>query len=77
MERISMPTNQASQSWPELAIDLYDKLTGRDAEISYSFDNFEIYVFSSTSPDALHAKWKVNGALRILTRSRTAGEAKS
>lgn len=71
-----MTTNQASQSWPELAIDLYDKLTGRDAEISYSFDNMEIFIPSSMSPDAQYAKWKFNGTLRISTRNRTAGEAK-
>ncbi len=72
-----MSTNQDSQTWPELAIDLYDKLTGRDAEISYSFDNLEVFVPSSTSPDAQHAKWKFNGSLRISTRNRSAGEAKS
>ena len=72
-----MSTNQTSQTWPELAIDLYDKLTGRDAEISYSFDNLEVFVPSSTSSDAQHAKWKFNGSLRISTRNRTAGEAKS
>lgn len=72
-----MSTNPASQTWPELAIDLYDKLTGRDAEISYSFDNLEIYVPSSTSPEAQHAKWKFNGSLRISTRNKNAGEAKS
>ncbi len=71
-----MSTDQAFQTWPELAIDLYDKLTGRDAEISYSFDNFELFVPSSTSPDAQHAKWKLNGSLRISTRNKTAGEAK-
>ncbi len=76
LECTSMSSNQASQTWPELAIDLYDKLTGRDAEISYSFDNLEIYVPSSTSPEAQHAKWKFNGSLRISTRNRTAGEAK-
>jgi hypothetical protein len=72
-----MSTTQTSQTWPELAIDLYDKLTGRDAEISYSFDNFELYIPSSTSPDAQHAKWKFNGVLRISTRNRTSGEIKA
>lgn len=72
-----MSTDQTSQTWPELAIDLYDKLTGRDAEISYSFDNFEIYVPSSTSPEAQLVKWKFNGSLRVSTRNRTSGEAKA
>ena len=29
-----MATEQNTNNWPELAIGLYDKLTGRDAEIS-------------------------------------------
>ena len=37
-----------TQSWPDLAIGLYDKLTGRNAEITYEFDNMEIMVPSST-----------------------------
>jgi len=65
-----MTTPQNTQTWPELAIDLYDKLTGRDAEITYAFDDFEISIPSSTSPDATHAKWKMNGAIRISTRNR-------
>ena len=57
-----------TKTWEELAIGMYDALTGRKAEISYSFDNFEFLVPSSASPDASHAPWKVNGTLRIRTR---------
>ncbi len=57
-----------TRDWPELAISLYDKLTGRGAEISYSFDNFELQIPSSASPDAAHALWRMNGTVRITTR---------
>ena len=60
-------TKQDTTNWPELAIGLYDKLTGRDAEITYEFDNFELHVPSSTADDAEHAKWKMNGTLRVRT----------
>lgn len=60
---------QDTKNWPELAAGLYDKLTGRDAEISYSFDDFEIHVPSSTAADAEQARWKMNGTLRICTRN--------
>jgi hypothetical protein len=33
-------------TWPELAISLYDKLTGRGAEITYEFEQLDIYRFS-------------------------------
>ncbi len=65
-----MPNNQNTTNWPELAIGLYDKLTGRGAEISYAFDNLEFHVPSSTSPDAELAHWKMNGTLRISTKSQ-------
>jgi hypothetical protein len=59
---------QAHTTWPELAIDLYDKLTGRGAEISYEFDNMEIGVPNGTSSAATTATWKLKGLLKIRTR---------
>lgn len=56
-----------TQSWPDLAIGLYDKLTGRNAEIAYQFDNFELMVPSGTE-DNNHAKWKMNGTLKVRTK---------
>ena len=58
-----------TRNWPELAVGLYDKLTGRDAEISYSFDDFELHVPSSTAADAEHARWRMSGTLRVTTRN--------
>lgn len=61
-------TPKNTQSWPELAIGLYDKLTGRGAEISYEFDNFELQVPSKAGNGAEHANWRMNGTVRIRTR---------
>lgn len=55
-------------TWPELAIALYDKLTGRGAEITYEFQNMEVYVPSHVSDSAPTARWKINGTLKIRTR---------
>lgn len=55
-------------NWPDLAVGLYDRLTGRGAEIIYEFENMEVAVPSSASEDAAHANWKINGTLRIKTR---------
>ena len=57
-----------TRNWPELAIGLYDKLTGRNAEITYDFDNVRVGVPSSTGDSASHASWKLDGTLRIRTR---------
>ena len=60
--------SQQTQDWSELAISLYDKLTGRNAEITYEADDMEVWVPSGVGEDASHAKWKVNGSLRIRAR---------
>ena len=61
---------QDTKDWPELAIGLYDKLTGRNAEITYDFENLEVLVPSSANGNATHAKWKLNGTVKIHTRER-------
>ncbi len=61
-------TLQDTKTWPELAIGLYDHLTGRGAEIAYEFQDFELLIPSSASPDATHAKWRMNGIIKIRTR---------
>jgi len=59
-------------TWPELAIGLYDKLTGRNAEITYDFQNLEVEVPSGTGENAAHASWKINGSLKIRTTENSA-----
>ena len=61
-------TTTQPQSWPDLAIGLYDKLTGRGAEITYELHNLEVSIPSSTAPNAQHAVWKMNGTVKIRTR---------
>jgi len=55
-------------TWPELAIGLYDRLTGRNAEITYAFDDMEVDVPSKAGDDPQHAHWRVDGTLTIKTR---------
>ena len=66
-----MSERAGTTNWPELAIGLYDRLTGRQAEIAYAFDNFSVDIPSSTSAEAEHAHWKMNGTLRISTRDQS------
>jgi hypothetical protein len=61
-----------TQTWPDLAIGLYDKLTGRGAEIIYEFQGLEVSIPSSASPDAQHATWRVSGTVKIRTKDDTA-----
>ncbi|KPN32130.1 hypothetical protein SY89_02890 [Halolamina pelagica] len=59
-----------TSTWPELAVGLYDKLTGRGAEITYEFEEMAVDVPSKVGDDAEHARWRVDGTLRISTRER-------
>ena len=67
MNRETQPT----QTWPDLAIGLYDQLTGRKAEIAYRFEDFEIDVPARAGGGATSARWRVHGTLRVTTRERS------
>lgn len=66
-----MPKNGMSihetKTWPDLALGLYERLTGRRSQISYEFHNLKVNVPSKTGPDAEHALWTLNGTLKIHT----------
>ncbi len=59
-------------NWPELALGLYDKLTGRGAEITYQFENMDISVPSHVDENPKFAKWRLNGTLKVRTRDQSA-----
>lgn len=67
-----MTTDQTT-NWPDLAIGLYDRLTGRNAEITYEFSDMHIKVPSGTGQQAEHAEWVLSGTMKI----RTAGKGSS
>ena len=60
-------------TWPELAIVLYDLLTGRKAEITYEFVDIQLSVPMASGPDPEYAVWKLNGALKIRAREDVEG----
>jgi hypothetical protein len=64
-----MSNEQHTTNWPDLTIGLYDRLTGRNAEISYEFDDLHLKVPSSTGPGVEHAEWVVTGTLKIRTQN--------
>ena len=62
-------SDHALHTWPDLSADLYDKLTGRNAEISYEFENMEVAVPRAVNDAANHAPWRLNGTLKIRARA--------
>lgn len=68
-QSLPMNKNDATQTWPELALGLYDALTGRNAEITYEFEDMHVFVPARTGGENVeHAHWKLNGVLKIRTR---------
>lgn len=67
---MSDTTRSNVTTWPDLAIGLYDRLTGRGAEITYEFDDLSVMVPSVASEAASHAPWRVSGTVTIRTRDR-------
>lgn len=63
-----MSEHDQTTNWPDLAIGLYERLTGRNAEISYEFDNMHLKVPSGTGPNAQHAEWVLSGTVKLRTR---------
>jgi len=62
-----MVTAEHAKSWPDLAVGLYDRLTGRGAEIAYEFDDMHVKIPSGTGQDAEHAEWIMSGTVKIRT----------
>jgi hypothetical protein len=62
--------SELTTSWPDLAIGLYDRLTGRNAEISYDFVDMHVKIPSGTGPAAEHAEWVLSGTVRIHTADK-------
>lgn len=67
-----MPANDHTTTWPDLAIGLYDRLTGRNAEITYEFNDMHVKIPSGTGNSAEHAEWVLSGAMKIHTQERPA-----
>jgi hypothetical protein len=63
-----MADNEHTTNWPDLAIGLYDRLTGRNAEITYDFDDMHLKIPSGTGANAQHAEWVLSGTVKIRTR---------
>jgi hypothetical protein len=61
-------STEHTKNWPDLAIGLYERLTGNNAEIAYQFENMHVHIPSGTGKDAEHAEWILNGTLKISTR---------
>jgi hypothetical protein len=63
--------DRSISNWSDVVRDIVDKLTGKDMEVTYDFDNLEIDMPKATGPEGKEigsAKWKINGKFIISTQ---------
>jgi hypothetical protein len=68
---------QAGSQWAEIVGQLFDKLTGKGASVSYTFDNLVIDLPRAQGPDGRdlgNAKWTINGRIVITAEAHQASE---
>ena len=64
-------TDGSISNWSNVVKDIIDKLTGKDMEVTYDFENLQIDMPKATGPEGKElgsAKWKINGKFTISTQ---------
>ena len=62
-------TSDQTKNWPDLAMGLYDRLTGSNAEIAYEFVDMHVKIPSGTGSTVEHAEWIFTGTLKVSTKN--------
>ncbi|MGB0486011.1 MAG: hypothetical protein ACPGK1_15875 [bacterium] len=61
--------SEPTQTWSELLTELYEAKSEQRADITYHFEDRKVEVPSATGPEAEHAIWKLDGKLRVSTKT--------
>ncbi len=68
---------QSSMQWAEIIGHLFDRLTGKGASVTYTFDNLVIDMPKAQGPGGREmgsAKWTVNGKVIITAEAHKTAE---
>jgi hypothetical protein len=70
VDKVGEKIEQGASQLPEIIKNIVDKLTGKDMEVTYEFQNLEVDVPRISGPEGkelVSAKWKLNGKFVIST----------
>lgn len=70
-KQIGEKIEQNASHWSDILKEVVDKLTGKNMDVTYNFENFEIDIPKATGPDGKElgsAKWKINGKFVFSTQ---------
>ena len=68
-----MEKESTSDQWVDLLSELFNRLTGKEAVVEYSFENFTIEVPEAAGPGGKSlgsARWTINGKLVIKAEAK-------
>ena len=68
---------QISSQWAEVIAQLFDRLTGKGASVTYNFDNLVIDIPKAQGPGGREmgtAKWVINGKIMITGEAHQTSE---
>jgi hypothetical protein len=71
VEGASKKVQEGASQLPEIITQVVDKLTGKNMEVTYDFQNLEVDVPRVTGPEGKEiasAKWKINGKFVLSTQ---------
>jgi len=70
VDKLGEKVEQGASQLPVIIKQVIDKLTGKDMEVTYDFQNLEVDVPRVSGPDGKElgsAKWKINGKFVLST----------
>ena len=73
----SQDLQQASNQWAEIIGQLFDRLTGKGASVTYNFENLVIDIPRAEGPGGKElgsAKWTINGRVVITAEAHRSSE---
>jgi hypothetical protein len=71
VDEASKKFQEGASHFPEILKEVVDKLTGKNMEVTYDFQNLEVDVPKVTGPEGKEiasAKWKINGKFVLSTQ---------
>ncbi|HCG54694.1 MAG TPA: hypothetical protein DEW39_00740 [Brevibacterium sp.] len=71
---MSGPDPRSIGDWSDLGREMWSYLTGRQATVSYAFDDMVIEVPRDIGPDAPRATWRINGTIRVTTSDNSVSD---
>lgn len=74
-EQLAESDARSIGDWSDLGREMWSYLTGRQATVSYAFDDMIIEVPRDIGPDAPRATWRINGTIRVTTSDNTVSDA--